>query len=257
MNCNDGKRGRLVEDRRHQFGDERRLGDRSERLDRPHDRRLEFGGRHRRDRHRRITDQCPESLDGERPIVEVGAQCGHDVDPAGGVRDRGRDRVEKRRLLRDRRQREELLELVDDEEHRAVRRNGCRRRVGHGRRPVLQVRGQVDDVVDGDPSKSFGEFLERGRTGQHRGDEPSWSHLAVANRGNEAGAHDARLPAAGPADDERQPCGADRRDSRAQLADEFVAAVEVTGVRLVEGAEALERVDTVHPSAPAGSPAQS
>ena len=59
---------------------------------------------------------APKRWKPQRPVVEVGAQRGHDPQPAVRRRHRVRQTVEERPLLRLAGEREELLELVDDQQ---------------------------------------------------------------------------------------------------------------------------------------------
>ena len=114
------QRGGLVGERADQLGSQGaldRAADTPRRLD---DGRLDLCRQHRRDRHGRLLDQRAERLDTQGPVEVVGPQRRHHAQPAVRDGQRMREGLEERPLLGLRRQREQLLELVDHQQQLAT-----------------------------------------------------------------------------------------------------------------------------------------
>ena len=134
-----------------------------------------------------------EPLQLQRAVVEVGSERGDDTQPAVVRCDGVHQAVEKCSLLILGRQREQLLELIDDEQELAV--------VGYesAQDPIdhavigTECGGELARVLVGvgesDPTDTFGELLERRAARQHRRHEPRGRTRAFSR------AHARRSPA--------------------------------------------------------------
>ena len=173
----------------------------------------------------------------ERPVVEVGSQRDDDPEPAARVAHGQLEaREEARAALLALDEREDLFELVDDEQE-------LRPVVGehalHGPEQAelvgVELLLQRGRRVRRDPQEGRLQLLERVGTRRHHGDVPA----ASADLGHEPGEHDGRLPAAARTDDGEKPLGDHALD---EVGDELLATEEVVRVRLEEGVETLVRV---------------
>ena len=197
------------------------------------------------DRHRRLVDRRPEPLEGERSVVEVGAQGGHHPEAAVGRRDGVHQAVEERPLIPLGGEREQLLELVDDQQQLAAVGHEAADHAIDAAVPVGELVGEAGRLADGDVPQALGQLLERRRARQHRRDEPV-PETRERHRGAPAAAArparrwTCRSPTRrrpGPA----APAGR-RRQPGEDLVDEVGATEEVGGVGLVERPQPLVRV---------------
>jgi hypothetical protein len=110
----------------------------------------------------------------QRPIEEVRPQREHDLQRArlqpGDVDDRVEEQCPDRVGVGER---EELLELVDDEEQRAVA--GREDLLDHAQDGVrlVELVEKIGRAVDGDAEQGQRELLDGSRPGVHVGDEPA------------------------------------------------------------------------------------
>ena len=110
------QRARVVRDVGDHLGQKSRLDNEPGAVGGGDDRALELLRRHRRDRFGSRREQVAEAGDGERGVVEVRPECRHDADPASADRRLLPEALKKVRpfgIVVD--QREDLLELVDDD----------------------------------------------------------------------------------------------------------------------------------------------
>ena len=164
---------RLVADVGDDLGDEPRLEADADASCRPLDRLRKLVLRGCGDRDHPGPQELPELRVAERMVEEVGAQ--RDENARGRVRvvgERGKAREETAARLLVGRQREQLLELVDDEQQLAPGRQDP---LHDATDPELVARELLDEVVrplDCDPEERGGELLVRVRAREHVGDEP-------------------------------------------------------------------------------------
>jgi hypothetical protein len=175
-------------------------------------------------------------------VEEVGAHR----DEHGGGRvgighERGEAREEPAARLLVRRQREQLLELVDDEEQLAARRKDPLHDAADPELVLCELLDEIVRPIDRDPEERSGELLVGVRAGEHVGDEQSRGprQRAAAERRNEAGPDNGGLPDPGGADHSDQ---ASIANGTHELVDEGSPAVENGSVRFVECPQALVRV---------------
>ncbi len=175
----------------------------------------------------------------ERPVEEVGAHGENDAHPAPLVCGDGHQAVEKEpACLLGPDGGEQLLELVDHEEQTAV--VGREDLLGDPQQPAL-IRNQLVDALGwslhGHPHQSRFQLLERVGTGEHVGDQPVLRAKPTCPQGgDETGTHHRGLAASGRSYHGNHRVGADCPE---QLVDQHVAPVEVEGIGLGEGAQAL------------------
>ena len=189
-------------------------------------------------------DERAELGELERPVVEVGAQRGQHPQPAVGRGDRGDETVDERSTVAVGREREHLLELIDDEQQfGAVGQHRRQRAVDAVR--CGEILGDRRAAPHRDLTQCARQLLHRHRTGHHRCDEPAvrTRQLTPAHPGQHTRSHEAGLPGARATDDEDQPTrhtvGGEAGDD---LGGGVLASEEVLGVGLVEGEETLVRV---------------
>ena len=153
---------RLVADVGDDLGDEPRLEANADASCRPLDRLGELVLRRRRDRDHPGPEQLPELRVAEGMVEEVGAQRDENARRrAGVVGERGEACEEPAARLLVGRQREQLLELVDDEQQLAPGREDP---LHDAADPELVPRELLDEVVrplDCDPEERGGELLVR------------------------------------------------------------------------------------------------
>ena len=186
-----------------------------------------------------------EPLDGERPVVEVGAQRGHHSQTAVGRGEGMHQAVDEGALLTFAGKREQFLELVDDEHELACLWKQCSNHPVDAPR-CGQLVGQPFDIDDRDPPQALGQFLERCAPRQHRRHVPvrGIGDLAAAYPRQQSGADDTRLAGTRPGDEEHKPSAeVVPRQPGKHLVDHRLASEEVGGIGLVEGAQALVRID--------------
>ncbi len=198
------------------------------------------------DRHRRLVDRRAEALDGERAIVEVGAQGGHHPQPAVGGRDGVHHAVEERPLILLTGQGEQLLELVDDQQQLAVAGHErgappdrCHPRRRRARRPSRSVSATATrrrlsaSSLNGEEPGSIVVTNHCARPGNVPATDPR----------QQPGPHDAGLARPRTADDQHEPCPqVVAAEPGEDLVDEVGTAEEVGGVGLVERPQPLVRV---------------
>ena len=240
--CKQRQGARLIADVGDDLGDEPRLEANADASRWPLDRLRKLVLRGRGDRDHPGPQELPELRVAERVVEEVGAQRDENARTrAWVVGERGEAREEAAARLLVGRQREQLLELVDDEQQLA---SGRQDPLHDAADPELVARELLDEVVRPlhcDPEERGGELLEGIRAREHVGDEPRCRsrQRSAAQRRDEPGLDDRRLSDPGRAYDGDQAPVADRAH---ELVDERIASVEVGGVRLAERLQALVRV---------------
>jgi len=159
-----------VGDSSDELGDERPVDGHPGPLGGADDRPLELGRRHSDERYRTTRHEPAETVVAERTVVEIGAQRRHDPQrrPVGFEgSDQPVDERPPDRLVGD--EREQLLELVDDDQHVTAAGNGAAQRRGD---PVAGRRDRCAGSTGRDLSERVVPGAERIATGRHRGDVP-------------------------------------------------------------------------------------
>jgi hypothetical protein len=227
----------LVDDVGHDLREQTLLERHPHSLRRARGRPLELVRRQRKHRLDRVAHHLAEPAVEQRPVVEVRPQRRDHSEPAPRVTNRqleARQEVHAPLVVLD--EREDLLELVDDEQQvRAVIGEDALDGPEQAELVRLQLLPQRARRIHRDPQKRRLQLLERIRARRHHGDLPA----ARADLRDESGEHHGRFPAPARPDDGEKPLVGDSRD---ELADQLLAAEEVLGVRLEEGVEALVRV---------------
>ncbi len=212
------------------------------------DRPLELVGPHRSHEQVRPAEELRELGVLGAPRVVVGTDGGEHATGGVGVVRRVHEHVEEARPdLLVATDREHLFELVDDDHHHCVAVRTVHRpfREARDRRGVLEQ--LVADVVC---RCGLGQRRQRPRELEHRIGAGGHEHprplgapgqRVVGQRGDEPGAGERRLPAAGRADDTRAPGAGDRRD---QIGDQPLAPEVPPGVLGLEPQQTLVRTRT-------------
>ena len=241
-----GERARLMGDVGDRLRHQTRVGPDALQLGRASDRVLELVGHHRGNGLGPCGEQLAEPWIRERPIVEVGTERHDHTESAPGVGGRDAERLEEQLSLAFvRREREELLELIDHEHD--VRAVGC----DEIHRPEQPAGSSVDHVVQsrhrthGDSQQGRRQLLDGVRTREHLGD--GWSLRLVespsTDRGDQARADHRGLAAPARADDGEELAPRPRLVQPGDQAfGEFAPAEEVARLGGGEGSEALVRV---------------
>ena len=197
---------------------------------------------HRPDDHGASRDGLTEAGVGQRPVEEVGAQRHHDAHRRGGRPGQpGQERHESFALVVIGRLGEQLLELVDDDEHLLTRPD-------HAAHDVVQRQTVGDQLVDdvgpverGDTSQGRTELCERRRARRHLRDQPAIR--ACQRTGGEwreqTGLHRRGLAATRRTDHQQQALSL---QGRQHLRHHRVTSEEVAGIGLLEGRQAAIRV---------------
>ena len=202
--------------------------------------RLDLGREHRGDGHGGVLDERPEGLDRQRAVVVVGPQRRHHPKPAVGDGQRVRDPLQERPLLRLRRQGEQLLELVDQQQQLTTLGDDASQGAVDPLDPS-ELRGETGGVAHRDRAQALRQLLVRRSAGQHGRDEPALrpGSPAGAQPRKQAGPDRTRLAGAGRPDQQHQPAAQPRaRQPGRHLVDQRGAAEVVLGVRLVERPQA-------------------
>ena len=225
-------------------GDEARLERHPHGLGRPRDRLLQLCGRERVDVLLARLEQRAEVAVAQRPVVEVRPQRDHEANTSVRSGDGVREAREEAPSLVFVRQREQLLELVDDEQElAAVVRQQALDRAGKRRGVFPQLVEQALARRRG-LSERRGELVEGLRAGDELCDRPTLraGNGAPAQARDETRLEQARLPRARGAD-EREEASSGRvgEPLEERLGQRFTAEVLVR-VRLVERTKPLVRV---------------
>ncbi len=209
-------------------------------LRRSRDRSLELIGREWDHRFDARAEQFGEASVQQWPVVEVGSQRDDDTEAAVRVGGGGFEAVEEVRpdvLSFD--QGEHLLELVDHEDE--LRPVGGEQSQ-HGAMQAVLVTFQLFDQagrwIRRGPQQGRFQSVERVRAREHVRHMPPSRTLdrSVPKRGDQAGAHDRRLPAPARSDD-RQEAGLGQ--SIDELADKLLTPEEVEGITFLERTQSL------------------
>ena len=220
----------------HELGDQRLLDHHAFSRRGAGDRLLQLGSGERGHRNRVVAQRGAEATVKQRTVVEVGTDRGDHPDSGTGIADQLDERGEEPfAFCRGRRERVELLELVDHENHVGVADRNALLHCANETPVLLEQRAQRRWRIDSDSQERGLDLVERVDTRKHRHHESaSGSHLR-----KQTGAHQARLARTGRSNHRHETGHAQLLLQPSELRDR---AMEIGSVGLAEGPQTLVRV---------------